>query len=692
VSALLQFIEAAGAIASPIAAASDDASAAAALPTMSPLPAAVPALAHRSEDESRSQQSDAQPIDTEAEAHHQRHGRRGDGEEDGSSHKRKREDDLTDTAGDDTQSNKRTRGGSTAATAGRNGRPTRPCHDWQRFGNCKRGASCFFAHEPKSSQSHSQQSTSHFASPLPMPAMPLISGQWNPQQIQMQQQQMAAMHMQMQQQFLMQQQGGMHQQQQQLQQTHNQPSTHAPRRIATMDEEELEIPLTGRGAHPTHGAPVPSVSAPLHIAATADMVAASAVRGGFAARGAARGGMGGLGFQQARGGISNVPVSNMIPFSYGSGIHASEQKFVSASSPELPASHFPVEHKEESLTGDDAQEGGIATEVNNSRDAQSRRGDDVDEDGGEPPIVSSEEYFASLPQRGAFGRGGARGGATRGGRGGRGGGRGGGFAGSDAGNNAISGGNESGTRLFLTQVPAELNSLVSLSQHFAQFGSIQSIKKLGDDRAIVEMGSHAEAKAARDSPQAILGNRFIQVDWARGDGTPAPTHNKNQQQSQPRKSKPHFHPPPPQPSPPPASTHIDVAPPAAPLSAVEVARALMKSNAAKSQPTNSSLPQSNDVATSDKSASLAALKAQLLQKQLTTQKELLARLTGAEKDTLPLEEKRAIMTRLSTLTNEIKSAQSVKPVNIASNTLPTKKSALQVVAAMRAAAAASQTE
>ena len=41
-------------------------------------------------------------------------------------------------------------------------------------------------------------------------------------------------------------------------------------------------------------------------------------------------------------------------------------------------------------------------------------------------------------------------------------------------------------------------------------------------KAFIQFASHEEAKAAKNSPDAVLGNRFIKIMWAIGENAPSP--------------------------------------------------------------------------------------------------------------------------------------------------------------------------
>jgi hypothetical protein len=114
--------------------------------------------------------------------------------------------------------------------------------------------------------------------------------------------------------------------------------------------------------------------------------------------------------------------------------------------------------------------------------------------------------------------------ARRGGRGGRGGRASFGNNNNNHHNNNEGGsGGESQTRLFVNDVPRELNTIKSLSDHFSQFGEITNVRisdkynQNDQGRAVLQFRSQDEAAAAMASPSAVCGNRFIKVFWAKYD-------------------------------------------------------------------------------------------------------------------------------------------------------------------------------
>lgn len=80
--------------------------------------------------------------------------------------------------------------------------------------------------------------------------------------------------------------------------------------------------------------------------------------------------------------------------------------------------------------------------------------------------------------------------------------------------------------LEVRKLPAELNTISHLNQHFSKFGTIVNLQVCfeGDrEAALIQFASHAEAQAAHRSTEAVLNNRFIKVFW----------HSKTEQQNNP---------------------------------------------------------------------------------------------------------------------------------------------------------------
>jgi len=72
------------------------------------------------------------------------------------------------------------------------------------------------------------------------------------------------------------------------------------------------------------------------------------------------------------------------------------------------------------------------------------------------------------------------------------------------------------TALEIRKIPAELNNMFKLSEHFQRFGNITKLQSPFDADpfgALIEFATNREAFAAYSSPEAILGNRFIKMFW-----------------------------------------------------------------------------------------------------------------------------------------------------------------------------------
>ncbi|GAQ91892.1 CCCH-type zinc finger family protein [Klebsormidium nitens] len=68
--------------------------------------------------------------------------------------------------------------------------------------------------------------------------------------------------------------------------------------------------------------------------------------------------------------------------------------------------------------------------------------------------------------------------------------------------------------LFVTGIPEDQNNVSQLLGHFKKFGHVV-IRCFGGDKAHVLFDSHEEAAKALAAPDALLGNRFIKLFWAR---------------------------------------------------------------------------------------------------------------------------------------------------------------------------------
>uniref|UniRef100_A0A914R362 RRM domain-containing protein n=1 Tax=Parascaris equorum TaxID=6256 RepID=A0A914R362_PAREQ len=70
--------------------------------------------------------------------------------------------------------------------------------------------------------------------------------------------------------------------------------------------------------------------------------------------------------------------------------------------------------------------------------------------------------------------------------------------------------------LQVRKIPAEMNNIAKLNEHFANFGQIVNIQVCyeGDlEAALITYSTRAEAMAAYKSTAPILNNRFIKVFW-----------------------------------------------------------------------------------------------------------------------------------------------------------------------------------
>ncbi|XP_056411548.1 RNA-binding protein 26 isoform X2 [Hyla sarda] len=78
-------------------------------------------------------------------------------------------------------------------------------------------------------------------------------------------------------------------------------------------------------------------------------------------------------------------------------------------------------------------------------------------------------------------------------------------------------GNEN-TKLELRRIPPELNNISKLNEHFSKFGTLVNLQVAyaGDpEGALIQFATHAEAKKAISSTEAVLNNRFIKMYWHR---------------------------------------------------------------------------------------------------------------------------------------------------------------------------------
>ncbi|EFJ38181.1 hypothetical protein SELMODRAFT_437689 [Selaginella moellendorffii] len=73
--------------------------------------------------------------------------------------------------------------------------------------------------------------------------------------------------------------------------------------------------------------------------------------------------------------------------------------------------------------------------------------------------------------------------------------------------------------LYVRCIPTDSNKADILKGHFQKFGKVLDIRipTMWKDRAFVQFYERESALAALASPEAVLGNRFIQLDWANRD-------------------------------------------------------------------------------------------------------------------------------------------------------------------------------
>ncbi|XP_074522908.1 RNA-binding protein 26 isoform X2 [Halichoeres trimaculatus] len=94
------------------------------------------------------------------------------------------------------------------------------------------------------------------------------------------------------------------------------------------------------------------------------------------------------------------------------------------------------------------------------------------------------------------------------------------------------------TKLLVRHIPAELNNISKLNEHFSKFGTIVNLQvAYNSDRegALIQFASPDEAKRAMQSTEAVLNNRFIRVHWFHDDGSDSQSHS---QQTQPQPAMP----------------------------------------------------------------------------------------------------------------------------------------------------------
>ncbi|XP_062106918.1 zinc finger CCCH domain-containing protein 41 [Humulus lupulus] len=75
--------------------------------------------------------------------------------------------------------------------------------------------------------------------------------------------------------------------------------------------------------------------------------------------------------------------------------------------------------------------------------------------------------------------------------------------------------------LFVNGIPHKNNKREALLSHFQKFGEVIDIYiPLSSERAFVQFSKREEADAALNSPDAVMGNRFIKLFWANRDSIP----------------------------------------------------------------------------------------------------------------------------------------------------------------------------
>lgn len=75
--------------------------------------------------------------------------------------------------------------------------------------------------------------------------------------------------------------------------------------------------------------------------------------------------------------------------------------------------------------------------------------------------------------------------------------------------------------LYVGCLPSNPNRKDLLMAHFQRFGDIVDMRvPASGDRAFVQFLRHEDAEAALNSPDAVMGNRFIRLSWAKRDSVP----------------------------------------------------------------------------------------------------------------------------------------------------------------------------
>eukprot|EP01114_Cavostelium_apophysatum_P015598 TRINITY_DN4283_c0_g1_i3.p1 TRINITY_DN4283_c0_g1~~TRINITY_DN4283_c0_g1_i3.p1 ORF type:complete len:705 (-),score=209.05 TRINITY_DN4283_c0_g1_i3:128-2242(-) len=98
--------------------------------------------------------------------------------------------------------------------------------------------------------------------------------------------------------------------------------------------------------------------------------------------------------------------------------------------------------------------------------------------------------------------------------------------------------NPAHTTLAIANIPADLNTIDKLNGHFKAFGTVTNIQvKPALERAFIQFSSNEEAQSALNSPEAVLGNRFIKIFWAKRQ-YPPPSNDKPEPRPFPKRSAP----------------------------------------------------------------------------------------------------------------------------------------------------------
>ncbi|KAH9296465.1 hypothetical protein KI387_040053, partial [Taxus chinensis] len=74
--------------------------------------------------------------------------------------------------------------------------------------------------------------------------------------------------------------------------------------------------------------------------------------------------------------------------------------------------------------------------------------------------------------------------------------------------------------LYISCIPPKSNKVESLLSHFRKFGEVLGVRiPPNSDKAFVQYSCREEAEAALNSPDAVMGNRFIRLAWAHWDSS-----------------------------------------------------------------------------------------------------------------------------------------------------------------------------